>query len=384
MPDRFVVEERPVRGPATHAVVIGVGRYPHLPGGGSATRVKKPEGMGQLTSPPLSARAFATWLIEKYNYPDKPLADVALVASGGGPASFRNPRTGADVAVEPATMDNIETALTEWRLRGKADDRLLFYFCGHGLAKPPNLTLLAEDFGAKPLNPLDGALDFSVFRQAMAQAVTGEQVYFVDACRNTSASLVRAGQPINGRSIFSGDDPLGPRNARLVAPAFHATLRGSAAYAQENQPSAFTQALIQGLDGAGAVNNGRGWRVTTLRLQEALGFVIDRVLKPKGRTQEPATDDQIRLDLHLPAEEPRAVAVVTCAPPAARRVAVLTYQGRGVAAEGPRSQSGEWLVQLPPGQYTFQPQFASGGWSARPIELYLLPVYMELEFEASR
>ena len=383
MPGPFLVDERPAQAAATHAIVIGVGHYPHLPGGGSPVRVKKPEGMGQLTSPPVSARAFASWLIEKYNYPAKALASVALLVSERNPVPFRNPLTAVETAVEPATMDNIEAALTDWRMRGKANDRLIFYFCGHGMVKPPNLTLLGEDFGAKPANPLDGAFDYNVFRQAMAHAVTGEQVYFVDACRNTSASLVKAGQPINGRPIFTGDDLLGPRNPNLVPPSFHATLRGSAAFAKENRPSAFTEALLQGLDGIGAVDNGRGWRVTTLRLQEALGFLIDRVLKPKGRTQEPATDDQIRLDLHIP-KEPRAVAVVKCLPPAARRLAVLTYEGSGVASEGPRSPSGEWLVQVPPGQYTFQPRFSGGGWSAPPRVQYLLPVYMEFDFEASK
>jgi hypothetical protein len=72
------VEERAVRGPATHAIVIGVGKYDHLPGGGG-TPVRRPEGMRQLTSPPASARRFAEWLISGLNYPPKPLASVALL-----------------------------------------------------------------------------------------------------------------------------------------------------------------------------------------------------------------------------------------------------------------------------------------------------------------
>ncbi|WP_079053816.1 hypothetical protein [Streptomyces graminilatus] len=42
--------------PRTHALVVGVGKYPHLAGGESP--VADPDGMRQLSSPPLSARAF--------------------------------------------------------------------------------------------------------------------------------------------------------------------------------------------------------------------------------------------------------------------------------------------------------------------------------------
>src|SRR5512145_1673321 len=132
----FIVEERPVRGPATHAIVIGVGRYPHLPGGGGA-RVRRPEGMRQLTSPPISARRFAEWLISSYVYPAKPLASVALLVSEARPAPFANSRTGASTALEVPTIESLKSALLEWRQRGdaKPDQRLIFFFCGHGIGR---------------------------------------------------------------------------------------------------------------------------------------------------------------------------------------------------------------------------------------------------------
>ena len=42
----------------THALVIGVGDYPHLNGGSNA-RTEHHDGMEQLTSPPIPARLFA-------------------------------------------------------------------------------------------------------------------------------------------------------------------------------------------------------------------------------------------------------------------------------------------------------------------------------------
>ena len=50
--------------------------------------------MGQLTSPPHSARAVARWLIRSLRDPAKPLADVALLVSEDKPRPFLNTRTG--------------------------------------------------------------------------------------------------------------------------------------------------------------------------------------------------------------------------------------------------------------------------------------------------
>ena len=62
MPQPFLVHDVAVAGPATHALVIGVGDYPHL-NGGSEKRTEQHDGMEQLTSPPISARLFASWLM---------------------------------------------------------------------------------------------------------------------------------------------------------------------------------------------------------------------------------------------------------------------------------------------------------------------------------
>ena len=77
----FLVYENPIpAGPATHAIVIGVGDYPHL-NGGAERKTQDHENMGQLTSPPVSARQFASWLIESFHHPAKPLATVSLMLS---------------------------------------------------------------------------------------------------------------------------------------------------------------------------------------------------------------------------------------------------------------------------------------------------------------
>src|SRR6266850_4512990 len=73
--------------PGAHALVIGVGQYPHLLGG-DADIIEDPMGLRQLESPPVSAKVFTHWLIPKvdpqqaqFSNPDAPLATVDLVLS---------------------------------------------------------------------------------------------------------------------------------------------------------------------------------------------------------------------------------------------------------------------------------------------------------------
>ena len=384
MPGPFIVDQQRIRGPATHAMVIGVGHYPHLPGGGSRTQIASPEGLDQLTSPPISARAIATWLIAGYNNPDRPMASVALLTSERRKKPFLNPRTGVAHAIETATIENIETAVTQWRQRAEAgtDQRLIFYFCGHGIANGTAATLLASNYGEKPFNTLAGAFNFQNFRDAMALSSATEQVYFIDACRVASTNLLRVGTPAG--SLVTGDRVRPPDAPEILAPTFYSTLPGTTAYARKGKVSFYTEALIQGLDGAGSVNFGRGWRVTTLGLQNALSVYLERELKRIGRTGTPPTDQQVRLDLCLPTREPTATARVTCDPAIAMWDATLTFTGRGQTERRPRPRKGDWVLELLPGLYQFQAQFPGGSWRSETEEAYIQPVEFDVTIRVTR
>ncbi len=383
MPGPFLVEERQVQGAATHAIVIGVGHYPNLPGGGKP-QVARPEGMGQLTSPPISARAISTWLIETLDYPAKPLATVALLLSERTPKPFRNPVTGVDVPVEVATIDNVEQALTEWRQRGDAtpDQRLILYFCGHGMGKGSDLALLTADYGENRLNQLDGAVDFRNFLMGMELSAAREQVYLIDACRVASASLLQAGRN-NGRPIFQGDSAVSPVSP-LHAPVFYSTLAGSPAYARERKPSIFTDALLFGLNGAAATDSEGDWRVTAMRLKEALDFRLERDLKTLGRAQVPATDNAVPMELHYLKTEPTGTAIIACDPGEATRHATLAWDVGGVTERRRGTRKGEWVLELPAGSYEFRAEFTRGRWRADPKKAYIRPVYMKVPIKASR
>jgi len=374
---RFVVDSRPVVGPATHAIVIGVGRYPHLRNGDGPLAANH-DGMGQLTSPPHSARAVARWLIRSLRDPAKPLADVALLVSEDKPRPFLNTRTGDAVPVATATIDEIEAALTEWHGRGNAreEDRLLFYFCGHGIARGSDVALLAADYGVKPANALDGAIDFRSFLQGMDGCAAREQIYFVDACRASSDSLLRAGQ-YNGRPIFQ-PDLNAPARAFRRAPVFYSTLAGADAYGRARRPSPFTEALIRGLQGAGADDSEGDWRVTTTRLKEALDFFLERATRGLGRAQVPAADNQAPISMHVVRGTPRGTAIVACEPPEAMAAAKLSYVAGGKARSRPARSGDEWVLELPAGSYEFVADFDPGPYRPERYQAYVRPVYRRI------
>ena len=378
-----VIDDRAVAGAATHAIVIGVGRYPHLPGGGAPT-VAQPEGMAQLTSPPISARKVAEWLIQNLNVPDKPLASVALLLSEARPAPFRNPRTGVSTAVEVATIENLKTALEDWRARGDAlpDQRLLFCFCGHGIGKGSDTALLAADYGASPRDPLDAAIDFRNFLLGMSLATAAEQVYVVDACRVHSGSLLNAGG-YSGRPIFR-PDLAAPPNPNLKAPVFYAALAGTAVFARERKASIFTEALLHGLNGAGANDDeGQGeWWVTALGLKAALDFDLDRALKRLGRAQIPAADNAAPMGLQFLKATPSGTAILICDPPEATRAARFSYSVGGTVTRRPDNRLGAWTLELPADTYEFRADFPRGRWQAQPQTAWIRPVFKKVKLKA--
>jgi hypothetical protein len=88
--------------PRTHALVIGVGTYHHLPGG-DGEPLKKDFGLTQLRSPPISAREITSWLLNCLNNPAAPLGSVDLLLSPAQNLEFRD---GRQVPIEDATMSN--------------------------------------------------------------------------------------------------------------------------------------------------------------------------------------------------------------------------------------------------------------------------------------
>lgn len=140
--------------PAMHALVIGVGSYPYLPGGPLADprEAFTFDGMRQLTSPPRSALAFARLLVDggtaRWNVPAGSVDLLISSPDGDVPPGLPEP------APREPTIDRIREAFAAWlaRCATHPENVAVLYFCGHGLQAESQL-LLAGDFnrfGATP------------------------------------------------------------------------------------------------------------------------------------------------------------------------------------------------------------------------------------------
>jgi TIR domain/Caspase domain len=237
--------------PGTHVFIIGIGSYPHLLGG-IENLVDDPMGLGQLTAPPISARALCDWFLARrlnastkvgFNNPEVPLASVEVLLSPAGTYSLPD---GTDVEVALATKANIKRGFSAWyeRLKACSESIGVLYFCGHGVMVA-NQYLLAADFGANRLDPWSDAFDISLTLRALEREIRGPLYFFVDACRQIPRTL----------ALSLGANPLPLLTVRLDKPvnASHLFLQasgeGALAYSRPGQVSRFTGALLQSLSG---------------------------------------------------------------------------------------------------------------------------------------
>jgi hypothetical protein len=351
-----LVRETAVAGPATHALVIGVGAYPHL-NGGSGRRTDRHDGMEQLTSPPISARMFASWLLSEFNHPTKPLASVALLLSEAIPAYFTDPRDPTkNFQVDEANAHNVRLAVEHLFQCGEEnpDNLLIFYFCGHGIAAGDDTALLLADYGANDLNALEGAIDFRRLRHGMKRCKASEQCYFIDACRASTDTLLEALG--HAGQIVVGGGTREPGLPALRAPVFYATLNGFKAFALQGRPTIFTNALLQALRDLAADDEMGDWRVSTNKIQIAVEHVAERHSLGINKRQIPIATDVSNIHLNFLASPPRALVYVKSDPPEALAASSLTYQisGGNPKPAPPSARSGtEWALQLLAGNYDF-------------------------------
>ncbi len=358
----FIVHKKEIAHPATHALVIGVGNYPFLIGGIKEKTADFVDGMGQLSSPPVSARAFADWLISEHDNLEKPLGTVSLLLSAADDAIYKNPITTEEFSVGRANIANVKTAVRKWKDLGNAgsENQLIFYFCGHGIADGSATTLLLEDYGEVDDNPLEGAVDFSRMRLGLAAACAArEQFHLIDACRASTDT-------VTGARGHYGDPILIPAPAQpLSRPVLYSTVAGAKAFGRKNSPSYFTESLLTALRGGGADNypDGEMWSISTTRVKEAIDVYMDR-LHAAGkikRLQTSVADDLSTFGLSRLQKGPKTPVCVSCSISAANQDADLHYAEDGFSAVKREARSPEpWEVTVVGGRkYKFGANFAN-------------------------
>lgn len=367
-------------GPATHALVIGVGSYPHLIGG-TGTLSPENAGMGQLSSPPHSARAFADWLLKDYNNPSKPLASLEMLISDSTTQNYSLP-TGEVKQIQKATMANVVTAVNNWFNRGdqNQDNLLIFYFCGHGMARGFMTALLLEDFGETSHSPLRQALDFDGFHLGMDKCKARQQCYFIDACRVASSTLIE--------SFNYAGDPIIQPSARLsrignrYAPVYYSTIAGSQAFGQPNAPSIFTQALLSALNGPGSNDVYGDWRVDTDTLNRGIDFLLERKIAAFGSIDQVCTVGNLsRFTLHYLNKLPKALVEVSCIPEQANPYAKLSCRNGTQTVERNNPDSSPWDVMLEAGNYDFRATFDTPLYRDNSKSDYVRPPFKPVKIE---
>jgi hypothetical protein len=337
--------------PGTHAIVIGIGRYPWLEGGKKPT-FDKSEGMEQLTSPPASAREFANWLLDTYDNPDAPLASVELLLSDAKSQQFK--RGKKTTKIDTAEFANVSEAVDQWVARAKHEkDVLIFFFSGHGISAGNQVTLLCEDFGSKPRAPMRHAIDFTGMHIGLDQVSARCQCFFVDACRQGTQAILDSfknyGQPIIEPQAAHNPKP------RKTA-VFHSTLPGQLAYGREQKPSYFTEALLRSMRGAGSDSEDNvTWWVETGQLLRGLSKVMPRIVEDtEDILPQPSTTDMSPFPLHRLPGTPKGIPVdVECDPEVDTAEAILSCTG-AVSDKRNKKSAERWQLDLDAGKYTFR------------------------------
>jgi hypothetical protein len=393
----------PAGTPQLHALLVGVGEYPHLVGGAEYETRPAPKtfALPQLTSPPISAAAVADWLLSQHDNPTTPLGSIELLLSPDSYSPEPNAAAriglaaGAKVRVPWASFDQIAQAAQRWydRLDSNPLNIGVFYFCGHGLESGDRY-LLAADFGSNPKDWTHGIINFNQTHTNMETCTAETQCYLLDACRDKPTELVdearrfTVGKPLIGSS--AGASRL--RNA----PYLHAAAPGDSAAGPANAKSYFAEALIDCLNGMGARPPVGGFApVDLVSLGQALLERVDRLAseaKPRplplrctmdAHFQVPAG---MQLPLHQAKVPVKVMTTVTCRPTAADKAATITVIDESGSPPQVRPANGgdPWRLTVQSGPCEIAATFDDETFSARPIKVTATPPVFPIPLNAER
>ncbi|MDC2960394.1 caspase family protein [Streptomyces gilvifuscus] len=314
--------------------------------------------MPQLTSPPLSALAFAQWLTDNTNGNwTVPLASVDLLAS------FVPEQVPAELSAgihSEATIDSIRKRFSMWLTRSaeNPDNVAVFYFCGHGVQGDGQF-LLASDFNKFAETPFSHAFDFDETRIALHQRGPRTQWMIIDACRVDCARRPPTGvQPLADPELFAANVCQNEMTLRMPM--------SDQTGARAGQVSFLTQALIRALDGQAATTDENGeWVVRMDGIRRSIDTLLkqelDLLILSRG-VESISLGDAI---LYRLSEAPLARLIVRCMPPEATARTAVSCVPHDMAAHSsiagrhltqPDTVKGihgqEWRIDLQAGVYT--------------------------------
>jgi hypothetical protein len=339
----------------THALVIGVADYLHLPGGSQYANAaaKNTFGLPRLDSPHVSAVAVAN-LLRTLSNRQAPIGTIEVVLS---PASYTDPQ-GQQSAVDLATMANITNVFVAWSQRASANSEnvAIFFFCGHGFEKEV-MILLPADFGNPQVaNVALNMIDFTTSRyNNLLECEARTQLYLVDACRENPIDLMKLN--VNPTALIS---TMKTRTPSRDSPVLQSANSGMKAHGAPGQPSYFSQALADCFQKFGARGqNGGVWEVNTGSLSTAMKHYMLRMKVPGVPPLSCDATGQSNFDslLHSFPGPAYVMSLIDCDPQAALSAALLSVHDGVKAPELRQATPDPWELDLTAGQYDVSATF---------------------------
>jgi hypothetical protein len=310
-----------LKGPGTHALILGISVYPHLPPFGKPVRHQGPvidPSLG-LTSQNIAAESafrICHWLEANRNRLIPPLATCRLLLApseeelkteNSGPAECLKRQRARFGEPPRCDTDSFLAEVNAWRedARRSSKDATFFYFAGNGFEIDAGDTLIAlQDFGSGigPLLRATCRVD-EIFKgmapiapeSSSKDAIARTQLYFIDTDRSPSMPI----PPNLRRGITLPLDVPPASYDDRAALLFYATAPGLSAVGFERGPTVFASALELALDRLAAVPriDARGqvqWQVTIASLADGLPRVVRKAAEIGGFDQEVKLSGLIR------------------------------------------------------------------------------------------
>ncbi|MET0072139.1 MAG: caspase family protein [Candidatus Thiodiazotropha sp.] len=344
----------------THALVIGVSRYPYADGD-EATDFGEQSGLENLSSAARSASEFAAWLLKEYHNPEAELKSLHVLLSPADGEVIHPEIEALLPAPYAATRAAVRGELISFReMCRKQEDVGIVYVAGHGvqLSKRGAIVLL-EDFAAEgQMDRLEGAIDMVGCHAGMnGNEYAAHQYWFVDACRQRPA-YARKFESMTGALTF-GDEPNGQVHS---APLFLASSTRESAFAERGGTSLFSRAVLAALrgDGARGPDEGPGdeWTVPVSRLVELLNDSVQALAGEHGEEQRVDITGRVNeAVIHRFREQPDVHLQLSMEPgPAAASTTIELLLDGNSPVDPPPS---EWPIdqRVPAGLYQLKVQF---------------------------
>jgi Caspase domain len=368
----------------THVLIAGVGDYPHLLGGSKFNQQPAANSFGlrQLTSPQVSAAAFANWLPTLVNK-KAPLGTVDLLLS---PIKYVD-GSGNHLIVDPPTMAGLKTAFREWSRRSDANSAnvAIFYYCGHGMEKEATTILLPSDFG----NPAEAnisanMIDFDLtYSCNLLESSARTQLYLIDACRETPTQLLALRtSPTSLISTMKLQQQ--PRDALVIK----ATNTGWQAHGDPGTISFFTQALLTCLQKVGARGrNGARWEVATSSLGQAMKYFLQRMKRPglPSLLCDVAGRSNFDTAIHTLPGAAYVMSSIDCDPEVALAEAQFAIRDGTVPIDSRNTPLPEpYEVDIPAGEYDIEVKFAADKFVSKVCRQLMQPPFTPCTLEVDR